>query len=124
MEFNGKVIQVFEQKSGVSQSTGKEWRSQEFVVETHDQYPKKCCFKAFNDVCNVVPAVGDEVKVSFDIDCREYNGRWYNDVKAYKVEKAGDAALQQAVAQPQQASAPMQAPTNPPVTKDGDSLPF
>lgn len=73
MEHQGKVIAVLPLKSGTSKS-GKEWTTQEFVVETQEQYPKRACFVLFGkeriEQSNV--QVGQELKVSFDIDAREW----------------------------------------------------
>jgi hypothetical protein len=83
MEFNGKIIAVLPKQTG---TTAKgTWQKQEFVVETFDaQYPKKACFNFWGDnVDKYPPIVGNIVKVSFDIDCREYNGKWYNDLRAW-----------------------------------------
>ena len=106
MEFIGKILQINELQSGVSKA-GKEWKKITFVVETHDQYPKKGCFIMMNDRAeNLIKyqKVGDEVKVSFDIDSREFNGRWYTDLSAWRVEKVT-----------QEAAAPQpSAPTPPP----------
>lgn len=133
MELEGKVIFVGEEKNGMSQSTGKQWRRNEFVIETQEQYPKKCCFITFNDTCNIIPAAGVVVKVSFDIDAREWNGKYYNDIRAYKIETAGQQAIQQAVSsqQPQPTAEPQPTtgtkpivPTNNEPEEKTEDLPF
>lgn len=107
--------------SGVSQRTGNAWSAQEYVIETHDQYPKKCCFKVFGDekISQFNIQLGEELTVSFDIDAREYQGRWFNSVDAWKVERG---AYQQPAQQPQQA-APQSHPTDnfPPPTDANDN---
>ena len=129
MEFIGKIIQINELQSGVSKA-GKEWKKITFVVETHDQYPKKGCFTMMNDRAeNLIKYqhVGDEVKVSFDIDSREFNGRWYTDLSAWRVEKATEEA---SAPQPQQSAqtppppAPQPAPTAQQAQEAEDNLPF
>ncbi|MGC3978225.1 MAG: DUF3127 domain-containing protein [Paludibacteraceae bacterium] len=86
MEISGKIIAVLPQTSG--QGKNGIWRSQDYVLETQEQYPKKVCFNIFGDKIDKYPlAVGDVVEVSFDIESREYNGRWYNTIRAWKVEK-------------------------------------
>ena len=88
MEVSGKIIAILPQQSGMGKNG--QWRSQDYVLETADQYPKKVCFNLFNDKIEKFPiAIGDTVNISFDIESREYNGRWYTSVKAWKVEKAG-----------------------------------
>ena len=60
---------------------------QEYVLETHEQYPKKLCFNVFgaDKIAQFNIQAGDELTVSFDINAREYNGRWYNDIRAWRV---------------------------------------
>lgn len=96
MEITGKIIAVLPAQSGVSQRTGNAWKSQEFVIETHEQFPKKCCFKVFGEerINNFNLQKGEEVTVSFSIDCHEYNGRWFNSVDAWGVNRVGQAAPQ------------------------------
>jgi len=89
MEITGKIIAVLPPSSGVSARTGNSWMSQDYVIETHDQYPRKCCFRVFGQdkIQNFNIQVGEEMTVSFDIDCHEYNGRWFNDVRAWAVNR-------------------------------------
>ncbi len=89
MEIKGKIIQVLPPQGGVSKA-GKDWKKQEYVLETQENFPKKVCFNLFGDRIDQYPmSVGEEVTVSFDLESREYNGRWYTDVRAFKVEKGG-----------------------------------
>lgn len=91
MEIKGKIFQVLPLQSGVSQSSGREWKKQEYILETAEQYPRKVCFQFFGDKVDQFPlAVGDEVVVSIDIESREYNGRWYTNISAWKAEKVGE----------------------------------
>lgn len=123
MELSGKVIAVLEPRGGVSK-TGNEWKVQEYVIETHDQYPRKMCFDVFgaDKIDQFDIKIGEEINVSFDVDAREWNGRWFNSIRAWKVDRAA--------AQP--AAAPTQAPFPPvnaaPVdfsaTDEKDDLPF
>jgi hypothetical protein len=89
MEFSGKIITILPQKSGVAQSTGKEWVAQEFVIENHDQYPKKMCFGVFgaDKIEQFAIQMGEELNVSFDIDARQWQDRWFNSIRAWKVER-------------------------------------
>lgn len=88
MDITGKVIQVLPTESGVSKN-GTSWQKRNFVVEMPGQYTRKICFQLFGDKVNECPDSGDEVKVLFDIDSREYNGRWYTQLNAWKVERQG-----------------------------------
>ena len=93
MEITGKIIAVLPERGGVSK-TGNEWKTQEYVIETHEQYPKKVCFNVFgaDKIAQFNIQAGDEMTVSFDINAREYQGRWYNDIRAWKVERGTAAA--------------------------------
>jgi hypothetical protein len=132
MEITGKIIAVLEPRSGVSARSGNEWKSQEFVIETHDQFPKKCIFRVFgvDRLASMNIQMGEELTVSFDIDAHEYNGRWFNDVSAWKVERvqAGQPA-QQPIAPAAPAAGPQPAPFPPVSEADAagsseDDLPF
>ena len=89
MEIEGKVILILPLQQGVSKSTGNPWSSQQFVIETYDQYPRKVCIEMFGDnlIKNSNVQIDDPVKVSYDLESREFNGRWYTSVRAWKVEK-------------------------------------
>ena len=88
MEISGKIIELLDLKSG--ESANGEWRKQEYILETDGQYPKKICFMAWGDKIDQFNIEqGDNIKVSVDLESREYNGRWYTDVKAWKVTKGG-----------------------------------
>lgn len=94
-ELSGKIIAVLDRKSGISK-TGTSWSVQQYVIETHEQYPKKMCFDVFGEdkISQFNIQIGDELKLFFDVDAREYNGRWYNSFKAWKVEKVNESPLQ------------------------------
>lgn len=93
MEVTGKIIAVLPLQGGVSKA-GNEWKKQEYVLETHDQYPKKVCFQLFgaDRIAQAAIQPGEELTVSFDIDSREYQGRWYTSINAWKVERPAAAA--------------------------------
>lgn len=111
MEITGRVIKLLPVASGTSARTGNPWMNQEFVLETHDQYPKKMVIRIFGEdkIKSMNIKEGEEVTVSFDIDAHEYNGRWYNTLSAWNVTR-GDASAPQPQPQPQQqtAAAPRQ----------------
>lgn len=89
MEIEGKIIAVLPARGGTSARTGAAWKSQEFVIETFDQYPRKCVFCIFGEdrLNQMNVQLGEVLRVSFDIDAHEYNGRWYNDVSAWRVDR-------------------------------------
>lgn len=125
MEIQGKVIAALPMESGTSKA-GNAWQKRNFVIETTGQYPKKICLQLFGDKVNGCPNVGEEVKVSFDIDSREYNGRWYTQLNAFKVERP-QAAEPAYPTQPTPAPAPAYDSFPPPPDynqADDDDLPF
>lgn len=126
MNISGKVVQVLPIQSGTSKA-GNPWQRQEFILEQGGQYPRKVCISLFGDNVAKIPQVGQDVMVSVDIDSREFNGRWYTEIKAWNIVQTG---AQPAAPAPQQvATAPAAAPAQPqpaPAPQAGvaDDLPF
>ncbi len=88
MEFTGRIIKALEPRTGVSSRTGNPWKMQDFVIEeTMGQFPKRMVFNVFGEdnLNRFNIQEGQELTVSFDINAREYNGRWYNDVRVWNV---------------------------------------
>ena len=138
MDLTGKVIAILEARGGVSARTGNSWMTQEYVIEVPGTYPRKMMFNIFGEdrikQFNIQP--GEELTVSFDIDAHEYNGRWFNDIRAYNITRgavatpaaqqpaAGVAPAAQAFGQQpaqQQPAAPFPPTQN---SDDGGDLPF
>ena len=85
MQVTSKLLTLLPLQTGTSKNG--DWKKQDFVVETGDAYPKKICISVWGDKINPsVLVIGNELKIDFDIESREYNGRWYTDVKAWKIE--------------------------------------
>jgi hypothetical protein len=83
MEINGKIIELLPEQSG--ESANGAWRKQQYILETDSQYPKKICFMVWSDkIDELAIKQGENLAVSIDIESREYNGRWYTDVKAWQ----------------------------------------
>lgn len=107
MEIKLKIIQVLPAQEGVGKN-GNPWKIQGYVGETFDAYPRKMAFEIMGEerieknACNV----DDLVTVSFDIESREFNGRWYTSIRAWKVEPAQAAAQPVAKKEPAPAAAP------------------
>lgn len=130
MELQGKVIAVLPEKSGVS--ARGEWKAQSYVIETHEQYPKKLCFDVFgaDRIAQFNIQSGEELLVSFDLDAHEYNGRWFNSVRAWNVQRIDPNAVAGAMggmqpgaaAFPPMGAAPMGAPAAAPAA--GATAPF
>ena len=88
MEITGKIIELLTEKSG--QSANGQWRKQEYVLQTEAEYPKKVCFMVWGDKIDQFNIKqGESLTVAVDLESREYNGRWYTDVKAWKVSRDG-----------------------------------
>ena len=104
MTIEGKIIQVLPLQGGVSKTSGKEWALQAYVLETKEQYPKKVHFEVFGeDRIKANPCgVDDIVSVDFDIESREFNGRWYTSIRAWRIVKQ-DATQDAQQAAPQEA---------------------
>ena len=96
MEIIGKLVQVLPLQTGTSKNG--EWKKQDIIIETPGQYPKKVCIAIWGDRINPAQLqTGNQLKISFDVESREFNGRWYTDVKAWKIENAqtGNAMLEE-----------------------------
>ena len=95
MEIQGKVIAVLPERSGVS--ARGEWKSQTYVIETQEQYPKKMAFDVFgaDRLAQFNIQSGEVINVSFDIDAHEYQGRWFNSIRAWNVTKVSQQAAAQ-----------------------------
>jgi hypothetical protein len=130
LEVEGKLVQFLEKRSGVSAS-GNQWTSQDFVIEIPGQYVSNAVFNVYGDRVQLDQfQIGEYVKVSFDIRGREYQGKWYNTLNCWKIERPGTtgatpqpaAATQAAPAQA--ATVPPTGPAEQPQQQGGDDLPF
>lgn len=119
METKGIVIAVLDPKSGVSAS-GKEWKTQTFVIETGGKYSRNQAFSVFGTE-RTIPKVGDVVEVEFEFESREWNGNWYSEGRCFKLEVVGESPS------PKEAKAEVLPPTTPePAVNadEADDLPF
>ena len=114
MELQGKVIAALNVRTGTS--ARGEWKAQDFVIETHESYPRKMAFTVFGEdrLQRFNIQIGQEVNVSFDIDAHEYQGRWFNSIRAFDVRQIDPAVLGASVA-PAQTPIEMSTPVAPPV---------
>ena len=109
MQLTAKLIQLLPLQSGTGRNG--EWRKQDIIVETQDQYPKKICISLWgNKFQHVSLNSGELYTIDFDVESREFNGRWYTDVKAWKI---------QAASMPQSGGMPVPPP---PIPTDGDPI--
>lgn len=132
MDITGKIIHKLDLVSGTSQK-GNAWKKQEYVLETQDTFPKKVHFDFFGDKVDQFPLnIGDTIKLYFDIESREYNGRWYTSIHGWKTEPATVGAPMAAAPMPgapASAAAPVAGQPVPPASdfiggNDTDDLPF
>ena len=99
MELTGKIVQVLPEKSGTS-ARGN-WRKQEYVIEIPGDYPKKVCFMVWGDrIDQFQIQEGQELTVAIDLESREYHGRWYTDVKAWRIAPTGQEDAPPAMEEP------------------------
>lgn len=86
MEITGRLILILNLQTG--EGKNGVWKKQDFVIETNDQYPKKLCISAWGDKVDELNRLkkGDLIKVFFDIQSREYNGKWYTDIRAWRIQ--------------------------------------
>jgi hypothetical protein len=123
MEIKGKIIQVLPLQTG--EGKNGVWKKQEFILETSDsQYPKKICMAAWGDKFgDGAISANNEVNVSFDVESREYNGRWYTDVKVWKIDVLSGLAGVESQPTAAPSSIPMPTPVSAELAGEED-LPF
>ena len=125
MELKGKIVAVLERKSGVSK-TGKDWESQEFVMELDgdSQYTKHFCFNVFgtDKLESFDLKIGDNINVECDVDAKEFKGRWYNQFNAFRVYKAQQKNANQSTNQNSQQSKPRISPKD--LESNDSDMPF
>ena len=134
MELTGRIIAVMEPRSGVSARTGNSWMTQEYVLEVPGQYPKRCVFNLFGEdrIKQFNIQNGEDLTIQFDIDAREYQGRWFNDIRAYNVIRGQVAPVANPAvspfppvqSQPDAATSPFPPAHEPAAEGSADDLPF
>jgi Domain of unknown function (DUF3127) len=130
LEIEGSLIKVLPEETGQGQKGV--WVKQNFVIETEEQYPKKVCFTAWGDKAADLKTytLGEKLKVTFSVESREYNERWYSDIRAYRIDvlgSGGGTSSPSSQAQSPSSSAPKQAPPVadlPSFSADDQDLPF
>lgn len=134
MDLTGRIIAVLQPQSGVSARTGNSWMSQDYVIEVPGQYPRRCVFRIFGEdrIKQFNIQMNEDLTVQFDIDAHEYQGRWFNDIRAFNIIRGQVAPV--AGATPFPPAAPAAAPVAdaapfPPVQEaqaegSSDDLPF
>ena len=120
MDITGKLVLQLEEQGG--EGKNGPWKKRNFVLETSaDKYPKKVCITAWSDQADQIMkiGIGSTVKVSFDLESREYNGKWYTDAKAWKIESQGGGSSESIPSSNEYASADISG-----APMGADDLPF
>lgn len=128
MDITGIITKKLQKQSGTSANGA--WQKQEFVITTEDQYPKTVCFNTWgpkvDDLINF--SEGNRVKVHFDVSSREYNEKYYTELRAWKIEleDGGKATTQVPPAHNQSTQTQSVPPTPAPAasSETEDDLPF
>lgn len=114
MEITGTVVSLLPMQSG--QGKNGTWKKQEFIIETPGQYPKKVCLSLWGEKVDETRLnVGEKITASINIESREYNGRWYTDVRAWKIAKGNGG---------QNEAPPIDSSFTPDSGSGSDDLPF
>lgn len=132
MKFQGRVKQILPARSGVSQKTGNEWKALPFIFEYYendtDRFPDSVVLETYDTKVIDNLKEGMEIVVGFGHRTREYEGRWYNELRIYSLESAARASQRPAAAseQPQPGNGPQSAQQAAESPKNGadDDLPF
>ena len=132
MEISGKIFKVLPKETG--EGKNGTWTKQSIVIETpHERYPKKVCVALWGDlVTNNTFTEGVDISLEFDIESREFNGKWYTDVKAWRINNTNsgnnsgnnNSASNNNNNNSYQQSAPAPKVEDAPATQIDDDLPF
>ena len=121
MQITAKLVHVLPLQKGAGKNG--EWRKQDVVVETDGQYPKKICISIWGDKIDESKLqIGNMLSIDFDVESREFNGKWYTDVKAWRVDLAGSSGVKGGGGDFAQYSDPM--PPSQSAPSSTDDLPF
>lgn len=99
LSVKGRVSNILAVESGTSKA-GKEWKKQGFIIDTGEQYNPEICFSVFGeDKLQMVAGitVGEDVEVHFNLSSREFNGKYYHNIDAWRIEKGSAQAAQNVV---------------------------
>ncbi len=124
MEITGRIIQKLDLQKGTSAKG--EWKKQEFIIETNDKFPKKVCISGWAEKVDDLNRfkINDAVKVSVNVESREYNGKWYTDVRFWKIEPASEGGSSQESNRDSVSQAPAIEEFNDFGSETSDDLPF
>ncbi len=122
LQVKGRLIQKLPTESG--EGRNGRWEKKQFVIETDDQYPKKICIVLWGDKVSMLERVteGDMLTVSINIESREFNSKWYTDLRAWRIEKDADEGSSPAASAPAAGTMPTEPPSD--LGLPEDDLPF
>jgi hypothetical protein len=114
IQIEGKILEKLPVESGTS--ARGEWKKQNFIIETVEQFPRKICIAAWTNSIPVLDTfqIGEMVSVSVNIESREFNGKWYTDIRAWRIDRPGQQPMQPGMPQ-QPMQQPMQQPYGQPM---------
>jgi hypothetical protein len=117
LELEGRVVQLLEEQKG--EGKNGPWVKQEVIIETYEQYPRKICIACWGDKAATAKSLqmGDRVKAGINIESREFNSRWYTDIKAWRIDKV----VSEQASTPQEATGTYEEPEQ---SSPEDDLPF
>ncbi len=122
MEISGSILNILPEQSG--EGKNGTWRKQDFIIETEGQFPKTVCITVWGDkIDQFALKEGERITASVNVESREFNGRWYTDVKAWKIDRVEAAAGFGGQEPPpfMDSPPPLEAP---PSSAEEDDLPF
>ena len=129
MEYSGRISRIFPTSSGTNQQ-GNTWKRQEFIFEYFERPEDRYCDRVLLSIMNERIDTfdiheGDEVKIGFSHNVREWNGKWYNEMRVYRLEKISRAPQSEPEPEPAEAPQPASAPIiEQPKAEEEDDLPF
>lgn len=100
LELNGKLVKLLPVQSG--ESARGPWKKQEMIIETNEQYPKKVAITCWGDKVDEIQnlAEGTNLQIAINVESREFNERWYTDVRAWKIDVQGAAPTNTSAPEP------------------------
>ncbi len=123
IQLSGTVTHVLPLQSGVSKSSGKEWKKQSYVLLVEEgQYPRSVTFDIVGEerIKNSAIQLNEQITVHLDINCNEWQGKFYNSINCWKVERG----VQQTPMQGTQVTSSQHSGTTTPPSDKSDDLPF
>ena len=92
LKVSGKIVKILDKVTGTKKDGSGEWVKQSFVIDNGEQYNNLASFEVFGDEkvenLNKYNKVGDEVEVTFNISCNEWQGKYYTTLQAWKIFKS------------------------------------